>query len=316
MAKTEIEKSLTIRSELSRRFGDKLEYDKDLSQFSSFRTGGRADYFIAATSPADLARSISAAHDTACPFFVIGGGSNLLISDRGFRGLIIKVAVTGLEVIGQTGIHCGAGVELIDLVRFATQHSLTGLEFAAGIWGTVGGAIYGNAGAYGGEIKDVLTEVTLVDRNAVIKTVEPDYCRFGYRDSALKRTGEVVIEAKFVLTPGNRAEIADRVEEILHVRAAKHPVEGKSAGCFFKNIPDPKEKFGKLPAGRLLEEAGAKELSLGGARVFDKHANMIVNTGTATSADIRRLSQQMKALVEKKFGISLEEEVILVGEFD
>ena len=205
--------------------------------------------------------------------------------------------------------------ELMALVDFATVSGLTGLEFAAGIWGTVGGAVYGNAGAYGGEMKDVISGLRLISPVGEIKSVSPDYCRFGYRDSYLKTTREIIVDVTISLSQGDKADIERKVKEILSLRETKHPTRGKSAGCFFKNILDPNEEFGKLPAGRLLEEAGVKGLSVGGAEVFDKHANMIVNTGKATSKDIRRLADIMKKKVFDKFGIELEEEVIQVGEF-
>ena len=200
------------------------------------------------------------------------------------------------------------------MVEFAASSGLTGLEFAAGIYGTVGGAIYGNAGAYGGEIGRLVSEVTLVDKDGGLKTMPSAYCRFGYRDSYLKQTGEIVTEADFVLRPEHRDKVREKVEEILKVRHIKFPPEGRSAGCFFKNIPDPREPYGKLPAGRLLEQVGAKGLAVGGARVFEGHANIIVNDGGATSRDIRALADILKKKVFEQFGIRLEEEVVQIGE--
>ena len=248
------------------------------------------------------------------PYFVVGGGSNLLISDSGYDGLIVKVAVKGIHLDGVGRIDCGAGEDLMALVNFAADNGLSGLEFAAGIWGSVGGAIYGNAGAYGGEIKDVLTDLTLIDQQGELKEVPSGYCGFAYRDSYLKVTHEVVVRARFQLAPGDRTAVKAKVNEIVSLRSARHPAEG-TCGCFFKNIPDPKEKFGKLPAGRLLEQVGAIGMKLGGAAVFEKHANMIVNTGAATSQDIHQLADILKQKVFEKFGILLEEEVIKLGDF-
>jgi len=303
------------KSELVAEFGPTLEFDRELAPLTTFNTGGRAGLFLEADSAQLLARAIKAARRLKLPYFVIGGGSNLLVSDDGFDGLIIRVAIGGLSLAGENEIVCGAGEDLMALVDFATENSLTGLEFAAGIYGTVGGAIYGNAGAYGGEIKDVLTGLTLVDPEGEMKTVEPDYCRFGYRDSYLKTTKEIVVDARFRLAPGEGVAIKGRVDDILSSRAAKHPQEGQTCGCFFKNLIDPKEEYGKLPAGRLLEEAGAKGMSVGGARVYDNHANMIINTGKATSKDIRQLADILIKKVRDKFGITLEEEVIQIGNF-
>jgi len=294
---------------------NKLEENKPLAEFSTFNTGGPAKWFVLADTVEILAEALKMAHQKQIKHVVIGGGSNLLISDDGFDGLVIKVALKGLKLASETIIECSAGESLMDLIRFMAENSLTGLEFASGIAGTVGGAIYGNAGAYGGEIKDVLTSVTLVDVEGNIKKVAPDYCKFQYRDSYLKKSKEIVAQACFSFEKGNKDIINQKIEEILAIRAGKHPVDGKTAGSFFKNIPDPKEKYGKLAAGKLLEEAGAKELVVGGAAVYEKHANMIINTNNATSKDIRELADMMKKKVYDKFGIELEEEVITIGKF-
>lgn len=296
-------------------FGGTLEFGRPLAPFTSYKTGGPARYFVAVNSADEIATVVAKAKKLSLPYFLIGGGSNLLVSDEGFDGLIVKVDVRGLAVVDDTSIESGAGENLMALVAFATANSLTGLEFAAGIWGSVGGAVYGNAGAFGGEIGSVTTAVTLVDNSGQVKEVGPDYCRFGYRDSYLKVTHEIVARVRLQLQKGDHAAIKKRVEEILALRDSKHPNTGKSAGCFFKNIPDPSQPHGKLPAGKLLEESGAKELQVGGARVFDKHANIIVNTGNATSSDIRILADKMKQLVFEKFKIELQEEVQQVGRF-
>ncbi|HUV31253.1 MAG TPA: UDP-N-acetylmuramate dehydrogenase [Acidobacteriota bacterium] len=296
-------------------FGPNLQFARDLAPLTSFKTGGRARYFVSANTAGEIARAVVGAGRLGIPFFLLGGGSNVLVSDEGFGGLVIKVDVRGMKLLPGHAIESGAGEDLMTLVDFATANSLTGLEFAAGIWGSVGGAICGNAGAFGGEIGSVVAEITLVDRQGEIKTVTPEYCRFGYRDSLLKSTGEVVVTVRLRLEPGEPSAIRSRVDEILNQREIRHPVTGKSAGCFFKNIPDPSQPNGKLAAGKLLEEAGAKDLSVGDARVFDLHANIIVNDGEATSKDIRALADKMKESVSRKFGIELQDEVIQVGEF-
>jgi UDP-N-acetylmuramate dehydrogenase len=296
-------------------FGPNLEFAKELSGFTSYRTGGRARYFVSATTEREVSKAVAAAKSLHLPYFLLGGGTNVLVSDSGFDGVVIKVDIVGLRLISETEIDCGAGVSLMDLVNFATDNGLTGLEFAAGIWGTVGGAIYGNAGAFGGEIGSVIKSLDLVDLDGKEKTVQPDYCRFGYRDSYLKVSREVVLKAVFQLSKGDPQAIREKVEEILALREGKHPNTGMSAGCFFKNVPDASQPYGKLAAGKLLDEAGVKGLHVGGARVFDKHANIIVNTGDATSRDIRQLADIMKQKVLDRFGITLEEEVIQIGTF-
>lgn len=301
--------------EISAAFLEKLEKDKPLAPFTTFKTGGSAKYFIAVKSVDELSGVIKGALQNSLDFIIIGGGSNLLISDNGYDGLIIKIDIKGLSLEDDTHIRSGSGELLMDLVNFATKNSLSGLEFASGIYGFVGGAICGNAGAYGGEIKDILEEITLVDKNGEIKKVTVDYCKFSYRNSYLKESGEIVTEALFRLTNGDKKAIEERVNEIVEIRSGKHPVSGMSAGSFFKNIPDASQPYGKLPAGKLLEEVGVKGLKVGGAQVYEKHANMIVNTGNATSKDIRELADIMKRKVFEKFNIELEEEVVSIGEF-
>jgi len=295
-------------------FGEELEFDVPLAPFTSFRTGGPAALFFRANSVGRAADAVRIARELGLDFFLLGGGSNLLVADSGYDGLVIKVDIRGLRLVDETTIECGAGEDLMALVDFATENSLTGLEFAAGIWGTVGGAIYGNAGAFGGEIGNNIRALTLIDRGGAVKTADAVYCRFGYRDSYLKETREIVAVAELALQPGAREDIGRKIEEILALRMTKHP-DKLTAGCFFKNIPDPKEKYGKLPAGRLLEEVGAKGMSVGGAKVFEKHANIIVNTGTATSTDICQLAELVREKVRKRFGIELLEEVQKIGHF-
>ncbi len=302
-------------SGLMAALGPKLEFSRDLAPLTSFRTGGKARFFLLAVTTDEIVKAVTGAKKLNVPFVVIGGGSNLLVSDDGYDGLIIKVAVRGMKINSDSVIKCGAGDDLIDLVRFATANSLTGLEFAAGIMGSVGGAIYGNAGAFGGEIGSVVSDVTLFDHNGTIRTVSRDYCRFSYRDSSFKTSGEVVLGASFALKRGDKEVITRKVDQVLQQRKARLPGSGHSAGCFFKNIPDASQPHGKLPAGKLLDEAGVKGLTIGGARVFERHANIIVNSGDATSKDIRQLADIMKQKVLDKFGIELEEEVVQIGIF-
>lgn len=304
-----------IEQNLKAILGSKLKCRYPLAPLTSFGTGGPARYFFPAATVEELTTAIEASRHLGIDHFLIGGGSNLLISDQGFDGLIIKVDVRGLRLIEGPVVEAGAGVDLADLVEFTAKHSLTGLEFATGIWGTVGGAVYGNAGAYGGQIGDVVSSLTLIDGDGRVKEIPVDRCQFGYRDSYLKRSREIVVSARFSLADGDRETIRKRIDEILALREAKFPPSG-TAGCFFKNIPDPAQPYGKLPAGKLLEEAGAKGLSVGKAHVYDAHANIIVAESGATSNDIRRLADKMKEKVKSQFGIRLEEEIIMIGRFE
>ena len=282
---------------------------------TTFRTGGRARYFLKVSTETDLTSAVVGAGKLGIPYFLLGGGSNVLVSDSGYDGLVIKLAVMGMKKEATGTLECGAGEELIDLVDFATGQSLSGLEFAAGICGSVGGAICGNAGAFGGEIGSVVSEVVLSDAKGQISRVPSSYCQFSYRHSRFKETGEIVLRARFELQKASRDAIEQKVAEILAERREKHPIDQPSAGCIFRNIPDASEKHGKIPAGRLLEQVGAKGMTVGGARVFEKHANIIVNTGGATSKDISDLADILKARVSTEFGIELEEEIVRVGEF-
>ncbi len=301
-------------SQMTVAFGPKLEFSRALGPLTSFGTGGPARYFLPVRSRDELSQAVAIAAKSKIPFFILGGGSNLLVSDDGYNGLVIRLEIVGLSLAEPNLIEVGAGEQLSALVDFATEQSLTGLEFAAGIWGTVGGAVYGNAGAFGGEVGQVLTEACVIDRTGRAKTVAVDHFDFGYRSSRLKTTGDILATARFALTPGNQAEIKSRVDNILAQRTERHPSE-RTAGCFFKNIPDSSQPHGKMPAGQLLEEAGAGPLSVGGAGVYKKHANIIVTDKRATSKDIRLLADMMKKKVFDRFGIELQEEIQQLGSF-
>ena len=295
-------------------YGEPVKRDEILAPYTTLGTGGKADLFVDVSSAEQLARAINLAGELDIKFFVIGGGSNLLVGDLGFRGLIIRNRLMGRKVQGKSLI-VGAGEDLDLIVDFAADNSLTGMEFAAGIWGTIGGAVYGNAGAFGSEIGNILHEAEIVDFKGNIRREPGKYFEFTYRHSKLKKTKEIVTEATFELDSGDKGEIDRRTLEIRQLRKHKHPVDIGSAGCFFKNIEDPHQEYGKLPAGKLLEEIGAKTLSVGDARVFEKHANIIVNTGRARAKDIRTLADILKKKVKEKFGLDLEEEIISLGDF-
>jgi UDP-N-acetylmuramate dehydrogenase len=295
-------------------FDGVVKQGEPLNKYTTFRTGGPADLFVEAQDSTSLSRAIKLARELEIPHFLVGGGSNLLVSDKGFRGLIVRNLVRKLVVEGHD-IIAGAGEDLDRVVNFATENGLTGFEFGAGIWGSIGGAVYGNAGAFGSQISAVLTEAELVDGEGNIRVESNEYFRFAYRHSYLKETKEIVTYARFGLAPGDKAAIRKRTEEIYAARNARHPDQPCSAGCFFKNIEDLRQPHGKLPAGKLLEEAGAKFLTVGGAAVFERHANIIVNKGNACSKDIRLLADLMKQKVKEKFNIELSEEVASIGDF-
>jgi len=303
------------RPQMVETFGPALQFDRELASLTTFGTGGRAVYFLEALSETELADAVARATRHCIPFFILGGGSNVLVSDSGFEGLIIKIAIDGMSRIDDDTIECGAGERLDDIVDFATDQSLSGLEFAAGIPGSVGGAVCGNAGAFGSEIGSVVSQVIVCDSKGEVKTVEPSYCQFSYRHSALKETGEMVLRVQFELESGSPEAIDGKVREILAERRGKHPINQPSAGSFFKNIPDKSQEHGKLPAGRLLEQVGAKGMTVGGAKVFEKHANIIINAGGATSKNISDLADILREKVSEQFGIELEDEIVRIGKF-
>lgn len=304
----------TLYNQFIQAYGEPVKRNEPMSAHTTFGTGGEADLFIDATDTGSLSRAIQLARGLSIPYFVIGEGSNLLVSDTGFRGLIVRNCIPGLEVKGNM-VTAGAGENLNRVVDYATGCALTGFEFAAGIWGTIGGAIYGNAGAFGSQISSLLDSAELMDKTGNLRWEDNAYFAFAYRHSKLKETGEIVVRGRFRLEPGDRENVSRRVDEIRELRRGKHPVDPCRAGCFFKNVPAPDEPHGKLPAGRLLEEIGAKTMTVGGAGVFDRHANIIVNRGGASSKDIRKLADMMKEKVKERFHVELEEEVICLGEF-
>ncbi len=293
-----------------RAFGRSLRRGVRLRRHSSFRVGGKADYFFAARTPEDLRSCLEFVHAHSYPYYVVGSGTNILFADEGYRGLILKNEVRGIDRKRGAGrIEVLAGTDLADLVSFALEEGLAGLEFAAGIPGTVGGAVFGNAGAWGEAIGQRLIEAALLDgRGREIKARNKDL-EFGYRHSLLKKEHRTILRVVLGLRRGDRGRIKAKMEESLAKRKAPCPSPKMAyAGSFFKNpvLPDGT----KLAAGRLLEMVDAKKLRKGRAAVFPGHANFILNLGGATAADIRGLARTMKARVKKEFGITLEEEVV------
>ncbi|MBQ9436949.1 MAG: UDP-N-acetylmuramate dehydrogenase [Lachnospiraceae bacterium] len=302
---------------------DRILRDESLSRHTTFRTGGPADYFLTLETLTELKDTLAFLREKEIGFFLLGRGSNVLVSDKGYRGVIISLGgefnVVDITLSSGTyppnensdnftNIHAGAGTSLAALASFACKHSLTGLEFASGIPGSVGGGVIMNAGAYGSEIKDVLRECTILDKKGNIRTLSNQEMAFDYRTSRGKTEGFIILDALFSLKRGNQAEIQSKIEELNQKRREKQPLEYPSAGSTFKRPP------GQF-AGKLIEEAGLKGLTVGGAQVSPKHCGFIVNNHNAASSDIYRLIKEVREKVAEKSGIWLESEVIFLGEF-
>ncbi len=298
-----------IHKQLSEALGERVEYDVVLAPFTTFGIGGKADFFYRADKPEKLVRAIRTAQQLRLRFLILGGGSNILVNDAGYRGLVIKNECSEILASGRS-LTCQSGAALRDVVDQATQLSLSGLEFAAGIPGSVGGAVRGNAGAFGQAIGEALIRAVILTDNGDVREVERDYLEFGYRESRLKRTHEVLLSAGFELIKRSRHEIEKKVEANLVRRKQRIPWQSKSAGCFFKNVDGPQ---GKIPAGFLLEKIGAKGMRHGDAQVSLLHANVLINSGSAKAIDVQELARILKEKVTQQFGLELEEEVAYIN---
>jgi UDP-N-acetylmuramate dehydrogenase len=302
-----------IKQKLFEILGENLKTGELLAPHTTFRIGGPADFFYEAPTPEELIKGINTAKEFNLPYFVLGGGSNLLVSDSGFRGLMIKNLCRKV-LIQENKVSAQSGTLLLELVDLSEELGLAGLEFAAGIYGTLGGAVYGNAGAFGKAICEFLEEGIILTPKGKLEIVNRDYFEFDYRHSKLKSSKDILLSATLVLQKEDREKIRKKIEENLKVRKARLPEEEGSAGSFFKNIRSSKTCSSGVSAGYLLEQVGAKEMRIGDAKVFSKHANIIINAGNATSEQVKTLARILKEKVKERFNIELEEEVIYLGE--
>jgi UDP-N-acetylmuramate dehydrogenase len=289
--------------------GDELECDVTLAPYTTFGIGGKAAFFYRAIKPETLVFAVRTAQALKMRFLILGGGSNLLLSDAGFEGLVIKNESDDI-LVGGNNVICQSGALLEDVVDRACMQGLSGLEFAAGIPGTVGGAVRGNAGAFGRAVGDRLIKAVLLTPEGDIKEVGRDHFRFAYRESRLKETKEVLLSVTLRLRKGDKARIKGRMADNLKKRKESLPWKDKSAGCFFKNVV---LNGNKVSAGLLLDQVGAKRMHHGDARVFAGHANILINAGSASSADVRRLATRLRRKIKDKFGIKLEQEVVYIN---
>lgn len=283
--------------------------DEPMKQHTTFRIGGRADYFVSPTETEQIRKVIELCRRENMPWYVIGNGSNLLVSDHGFRGVIIRLFknYAGLRIEGEQ-IFVQAGALLSRTANAALQEGLTGFEFAAGIPGTIGGAMVMNAGAYGGEMKDITESVTVLTPEGELLTLKREELEMGYRTSLIARKGYLVLEAVLKLTRGNQEQIKEKMADLRQRRISKQPLEYPSAGSTFKR---PQGYF----AGKLIMDAGLCGFQVGGAQVSEKHCGFVVNTGDATAEDVLELIRQVSAKVRALEGVTLEPEVRLLGEF-
>jgi len=284
-----------------------VKYGEPMKKHTTFRIGGEAACVIWVENEKQLAALFRLCKEEAIPYLVMGNGSNLLFSDEGFDGIIFLIGSRMQEIqVEGTRITAKAGAMMSRIASVAKDHSLTGLEFASGIPGTIGGGVVMNAGAYGGELKDVIIRVRVMDPDGKARVVDHTQMHFGYRTSLIKEEPLVVLEVEMELAQGNQAEIQEKMEELAAKRKEKQPLEYPSAGSTFKR---PEGYF----AGALIQEAGLRGYSIGDAQVSEKHCGFVINRGNASCEDVKKLMQHVIKVVEEKNGVTLEPEVILVS---
>ena len=293
---------------------DKVFFDEPLKNHTSFKIGGPADVLVSVSNSDELIKTIEYAREENTDFFLLGNGSNVLASDKGYRGIVIRLGgeFNDGKVIDNT-IKAGAGITLSKLAGLAMNASLSGLEFASGIPGTLGGALFMNAGAYGGEMKQVVTKVSILDLSGqsneiTVKELSNEEMDFGYRHSILKEKDYIALGCEMRLNPGDKESIASYMRELASKRKEKQPLEFPSAGSTFKR---PEGYF----AGKLIEDANLGGFSIGDAEVSNKHKGFVINKGSATAKDVKDLIDYVIKTVKDESGVTLEPEVLFLGEF-
>ena len=298
---------------------DNVRVSEPMRNHTTFRIGGPADYFVTPQSAEHVQQIVKYLKNRHIPYYIIGNGSNLLVSDNGYRGVIMQLysRYSGYEFLhddvksaadksGVVRIRVQSGMGMMRLAALAAEYSLEGMEFASGIPGSVGGGIMMNAGAYGGEMKDIVASASVMDKDGNIRELDREELEFGYRTSRVAREQLIVLEAVIALRAGNQAAVRERMQEIAQSRRDKQPLEYPSAGSTFKR---PEGYF----AGKLIADAGLKGLTAGGAKVSEKHAGFVVNTGKATARDVIELTDMTRDKVFEIYGVKLELEVKKLG---
>lgn len=302
-----------------------IQEEISLKDFTTFKIGGRAKYFVKASNDNEIKETVKWTKEKNLPFFILGGGSNILFPDSDYNGVVIKIENQGLDFRGNEVIT-GAGIVFLKLILFCKEKSLSGLEWGAGIPGTIGGAIFGNAGAFGGELKNNIKEVLAINKETLEeKRFSSKDCKFSYRNSIFKKTKKYIISSGiFSLEKKRKEEIGRIIKEHILYRKEHHPLEQPSAGSIFKNVKTKdieksllgnflefKEKE-EVPAAYIIDKAGLKGKRVGGAKISEKHTNFIVNDSNAKAKDVISLINFAKEEVKKKFDIELKEEVIII----
>jgi len=283
----------------------KPEENVSLSRYTTFKIGGPAKYFFVAKNTDDLIEAVKFARDKKLSFFILGGGSNLLVSDQGFDGLVVKTENQGLELDKNT-VKAEAGASLAKLVKLSIDSSLTGLEWAIGIPGTIAGAVRGNAGAFGKSISESIEKVEILNGELEKVILTRSDCCFDYRESIFKKSRDIILSVELKLEKGDKEKSKRTIKEHLRQRLNKNPTGYPSAGCIFKN-PKP------LATGQMIDQCGLKGKKIGQAMISSKHTNFIVNLGDAKAEDVIGLIKMIKESVKRKFKIDLEEEVQYLG---
>ncbi len=288
--------------------GSKVRYDEPMKKHTTLKVGGNADVLVVPETVDDVISVMKFAKKVKSPVTVVGNGSKLLVKDGGIRGIVIKFGskFSDVEIDGEY-ITVASGMTLPRLAIIAKDNSLSGLEFAAGIPGNVGGAVYMNAGAYGSEMANIVDQVTYLDENFEVQTITNEQCEFAYRKSIFRKNNNVILSTKLKLTQGNKKEIDELMKQNQTSRKEKQPIEYPSAGSTFKR---PEGYF----VGKLIDDLGLKGYTIGGAQVSTKHSGFIINTGNAKAKDVLDLIEYIKQKVLKTNNVKLEEEIIILGE--
>lgn len=300
----------TIIKKISKEIdSERIIENADMSQYCSFRAGGKADLLVEPANEAQLIHALNVLRQEKANYMVLGNGSNVLVKDGGYRGVIVRIGTSLSKIdIEDDVLTCGAGALLSVVARVALNEELTGFEFASGIPGSIGGAVFMNAGAYGGEMKHIVQSARIFEvKTGVIKEVTVDELDLSYRHSVIQSTGDVVLSVKIKLSKGEREVISAQMRELREKRNTKQPVQYPSAGSFFKR---PEGYF----AGKLVQDAGLKGVSVGDAQVSELHSGFVINTGNATATDICQLMVLVQNTVYDKFGVKMEPEVRIIGE--